>query len=41
MSAFFYDEEDRCHFYLLPNDTPFPRLDPMFAGLDSFQEKHP
>ena len=41
MSVFFFDEEGRCHFYLLPDDTPLPMFDPVFAGLNSFQEKHP
>jgi len=40
MSVFFFDEEGRCHFYLLPNDTPLPMFDPVFACINSFQEKH-
>jgi hypothetical protein len=37
----FLEEEGHYHCYLLHHGTSFPRLDPMFAGLNSFQEKHP
>jgi len=40
MSVFFFDEECSDRFYLLPNDTPLPMFDPMFACLNFFQDKY-